>query len=112
MAKVQLPSVKNVQPDVAGALEEIRSKKSREQIKVERFRPFVPVIKAALECGWKWSPILRLIRERSGPSLTKKEAEELYKANKPTSMSDPLGAIEAGHIGGTDASGVQQGVTQ
>lgn len=74
MAKKQ----EKVKPDVAGALQTIRSKKSREQIKLERLEPFIEVIDEALAQGWKWSPILTLIRERGGPSLTRGEAERLY----------------------------------
>ncbi|MFP6557771.1 hypothetical protein WJ542_05450 [Paraburkholderia sp. B3] len=65
-------------PDVVGALQAIRLKKSREQIKSARLHPFVPVIDEALAHGWKWSPIVTLIRESGGPCLTKREAELLY----------------------------------
>ncbi|AIP59859.1 hypothetical protein [Burkholderia pseudomallei] len=75
-------------PDVAGALSVVRSKKSREQIKIERLKPFVPVINEALKSGWKWSPIVVLIRQRGGPSLSKKEAENLYEQIKDQCVSD------------------------
>ncbi|CAJ2791895.1 hypothetical protein ACRUKS_01625 [Burkholderia pseudomallei] len=75
-------------PDVAGALSVVRSKKSREQIKIERLTPFVPVIKEALKIGWKWSPIVVLIRQRGGPSLSKKEAEKLFEQIKDQCLSD------------------------
>lgn len=70
--------VENNVPDVAGALQTIRTKKSREQIKAERLMPFVPVIDEALAVGWKWSPIVMLIRESGGPSLTNADARALY----------------------------------
>jgi hypothetical protein len=96
---------------VAGALEAIRSKKSREQIKIERLLPFVPVINEALDNGWKWSPIVTLIRKSGGPSLSKKDAETLYEQIKhqrlpgnadgaaedaPVSVNTPPNAPQAG----------------
>lgn len=78
MAKTTKMNLENVKPDVAGALQVIRAKKSREQIKTERFLPFVDVIDAALAADWSWSAIVKLIREKGGPSLTKKDAEALY----------------------------------
>jgi len=80
-----------VTPDVAGALQAIRSKKSPEQVKAERLLPFLEVIDEALAHGWKWSPILTLIRERGGPSLTRGEAERLYAQIKQQS-----GNVEGG----------------
>ena len=78
MAKNSKIILEAVKPNVAGALEAIRSKKSREQVKIERLLPFVPVITEALDNGWKWSPIVTLIRKSGGPSLSKKDAEDLY----------------------------------
>ncbi|RQT30490.1 hypothetical protein DF036_24230 [Burkholderia contaminans] len=83
-----------VKPNVAAALQAIRSKKSREEVKIERLLPFVPVIKEALESGWKWSPIVTLIRESGGPSLSKKDAEALYEQIKDQCLPDDNG--EAG----------------
>lgn len=94
MAKTTKTNLENVKPNVAGALEAIRSKKSREQVKVERLLPFVPAINAALENGWKWSPIVTLIRENGGPSLSKQEAETLYEQIKDQYVPDDDG--EAG----------------
>jgi len=82
MAKIAKTSLEIVKPNVAAALEAIRSKKSREQMKAERLLPFVPVIKAALDNNWKWSPIVTLIRKSGGPSLSKKDAESLYERIK------------------------------
>ncbi|RDU98295.1 hypothetical protein [Trinickia dinghuensis] len=65
-------------PDVAGAMLAVRGKKSRAQIKAERFGPFVDVVDIALAENWSWSAIVTLIRKHDGPSVTKKEAEELY----------------------------------
>lgn len=84
-------NLEQAKPDVAGALQAIRSKKSREQIKLERLSPFLEVIDEALAHGWKWSPILTLIRERGGPSLTRGEAERLYAQLKQQS-----GNVEGG----------------
>ena len=81
-------------PNVAAALEAIRSKKSRGQVKIERLLPFVPVIKEALESGWKWSPIVTLIRKSGGPSLSKKDAEALYEQITDRCLPDDNG--EAG----------------
>ncbi|CAJ9727365.1 Uncharacterised protein [Burkholderia pseudomallei] len=94
MAKTTKTNLETVKPNVAAALEAIRSKKSREQIKVERLLPFVPVINEALESGWKWSPIVTLIRESGGPSLSKKEVETLYAQIKAQCLPDGHG--EAG----------------
>ncbi|HDR9192140.1 hypothetical protein [Burkholderia vietnamiensis] len=69
-------------PNVAAALEAIRSKKSREQVKIERLLPFVPVIDEALKSNWKWSPIIALIRQSGGPSLSTKVAQLLYEQIK------------------------------
>jgi len=85
MAKRQVTTSENRKPDVVGALQAIRSKKSREQLKLERLLPFLEVIDEALAHGWKWSPILTLIRERGGPSLTRGEAERLYTQLKQQS---------------------------
>ncbi len=82
MATVTMTSLETVKPNVAAALEAIRSKKSREQVKIEHLLPFVPVIEAALDNGWKWSPIVTLIRKSGGPSLSKKDAESLYEQIK------------------------------
>jgi hypothetical protein len=76
MAKIT--ASENVKPDVTAALQAVHAKKSREQIRTERFRPFVHVIDAALAADWSWSAIVKLIREHDGPSLTKIEAEALY----------------------------------
>jgi hypothetical protein len=94
VAKTTKMNLEVVKPNVAAALEAIRSKKSREQVKIERLLPFVPVIKEALESGWKWSPIVTLIRESGGPSLSKKEAETLYARIKDQCPPDDNG--EAG----------------
>jgi hypothetical protein len=88
VAKTTKMSLETVKLDVAGALEAIRSKKSREQIKAERLLPFVPVIKVALDKGWKWSPIVTLIRKSGGPSLSKKDAEDLYEQIKDQCVPD------------------------
>lgn len=85
MAKSTKSRSENGTADVAGALRTIRSKQSREQIRIERLRPFIPVIDEALANGWSWSPILTLIRQHGGPSLTKKDAEDLYRKSKPSS---------------------------
>lgn len=85
MANKQVMKFENRKPDVAGALQAIRSKKSPEQVKAERLLPFLEVIDEALARGWKWSPILTLIRERGGPSLTRREAERLYAQLKQQS---------------------------
>lgn len=77
MAKTKIRT-EITKPDVAGALQVIRAKKSREQIKAERLLPFVPVIDEALAVGWKWSPIVVLIRESGGPSMTKADAQALH----------------------------------
>jgi 2-oxoglutarate dehydrogenase complex dehydrogenase (E1) component-like enzyme len=82
VAKATKTSLEIVKPNVAAALEAIRSKKSREQVKIERLLPFVPVIEEALKSNWKWSPIVTLIRENNGPSLSKQEAENLYEQIK------------------------------
>ncbi|KVE72452.1 hypothetical protein WI98_01065 [Burkholderia vietnamiensis] len=79
---------------MAGALSVIRSTKSRERIKLECLKPFVPVIKEALKSGWKWSPIVTLIRENNGPALSKKKAETLYQLLKGQCLPDANG--EAG----------------
>ncbi len=78
MSRKQATKLERANPDVAGALQAIRARKSPEQIKAERLLPFIPVIDEALALGWKWSPIVRLIRESGGSSLTKAEAEALY----------------------------------
>ncbi|KVN17521.1 MULTISPECIES: hypothetical protein [unclassified Burkholderia] len=83
-------------PNVAGALSAIRSKKSREQIKLERLKPFVPVINEALKSGWKWSPIVTLIRENGGPVLSKKKAETLYQLIKSQCLPDANGKAGEG----------------
>lgn len=88
MAKTTKTPLETVKPDVAGALEAIRLKKSREQVKIERLLPFVPVINEALESGWKWSPIVTLIRKSGGPSLSKKDAEALYEQIKDQGLPD------------------------
>lgn len=112
MAKHQISLPQKPHPDVDGALAEVRSKKSREQVKAERFVPFVPVVEAALRQHWKWSPILQLIRKRGGPSLTKAEAERLYEASKPSQMSGQFGVGPASNAGRADASGLQREVSQ
>lgn len=91
MAKTTKTPLETVKPDVAGALETIRLKKSREQVKIERLLPFVPVINEALENGWKWSPIVTLIRKSGGPSLSKKDAEALYEQIKDQCLPDDNG---------------------
>lgn len=96
MAKNSKTSPEAVKPNVAAALKAIRSKKSRGQVKIERLLPFVPVINEALESGWKWSPIVTLIRENGGPSLSKKEAEALYDQIKDQGSPDDSG--EAGEV--------------
>ncbi|WP_131753364.1 hypothetical protein [Burkholderia vietnamiensis] len=78
MAKNQATKRDKPKLDVDGALQVILSKKSREQVKAERLLPFIGVIDEALAHGWKWSPIVTLIRESGGPSLTKGQAEVLY----------------------------------
>jgi len=85
MAKIQAKKSERKTLDVDGALQAIRSKKSPEQVKAERLLPFLEVIDEALAHGWKWSPILTLIRERGGPSLTRGEAERLYAQLKQQS---------------------------
>ncbi|MDR5855506.1 hypothetical protein P9239_06300 [Caballeronia sp. LZ062] len=84
MAK--LISSESAKPDVAGAMQAVRAKKSRAQIKAERFQPFVEVIDMALAENWSWSAIVTLIRKHDGPSVTKKEAEELYTQLKSQRM--------------------------
>lgn len=88
MAKTTKTNLETVKPNVAAALEAIRSKKSREQIELERLKPFVPVINEALKSGWKWSPIVTLIRENGGPALSKKKTEALYQHIKSQCLSD------------------------
>lgn len=96
MAKTTKTNLETVKPNVAGALEAIRSKKLREQIKADRLRPFVPVIKEALNSGWKWSPIVTLIRENGGPALSKKKAEALYQLIKGQCLPDANGKAGEG----------------
>jgi hypothetical protein len=86
MTKNQATTPEKTKPDVAGALQKIRAKKSPEQIKTERFLPFIPAITEALSNGWSWSSILTLIRDHGGPSLTKREAEDLYEKCKLQSL--------------------------
>lgn len=83
-------------PDVAGALQAIRTKKTREQIKMERLLPFVPVIEEALNAGWMWSPIAALIRKSGGPSLTKREIDGLYAQIKTKDGLDNSEKISGG----------------
>lgn len=100
-------------PDVAGALQIIRTKKTREQIKVERLLPFVPVIEEALTASWKWSPIAALIRESGGPSLTKVEAEALYAQIKgkrgPDDGTDISDNVPIGASASVPRAGAEQG---
>ncbi|WP_233827722.1 hypothetical protein [Paraburkholderia sp. ZP32-5] len=87
MAKSTKSRSENSAPDVEGALKAIHSKQSREQIRIERLRPFMRVIDEALKKEWSWSAILALIREHGGPSFTKKEAEYLRGKIKQSSNS-------------------------
>lgn len=100
-------------PDVAGALQIIRTKKTREQIKVERLLPFVPVIEEALAASWKWSPIATLIRESGGPSLTKVEAEALYAQIKgkggPDNGTGISDNVPIGELTSTPRAGAEKG---
>lgn len=106
MAKTQPTARERVQLDVAGALQTLRAKKSREQIKIERFLPFVAVIDEALLAAWSWSAIIKLIREHGGPTLTKKEAEDLYAQLRSKSALDR--STETGEEGLADDSMVQK----
>jgi len=100
MANKQVMKFENRKPDVAGALQAIRAKKSPEQVKAERLLPFLEVIDEALAHGWKWSPILTLIRERGGPSLTRGEAQRLHAQLKgDAGHHDAAATPEA--VGGT-----------
>lgn len=94
MAKTPKTNLETVKLDVAGALHAVHAKKSRKQVKTERLSPFVQVIDAALAVDWSWSAIVKLIREHGGPSLTKKEAEELYAQLKssrvPPTAAEPI----------------------
>jgi len=107
VAKTTKTSLEIVKPNVAAALETIRSKKSREQVKIERLLPFVQVIEEALKSGWKWSPIVTLIRETGGPSLSKKEAETLYAQVKDRCLPHDNG--EAGEGAPVPVNIVPQG---
>jgi hypothetical protein len=109
MAKVTYETVK---PNVAGALQSVRAKKSREQIKVERFRPFVHVIDAALAANWSWSAIVKLIREHGGPSLTKIEAEALYAQLKDQYAPNNDSEVGKGVPADESANASQAGVTK